>query len=85
MHAPIPFPTDYHCSLRSLELDEPLFASATETQVYFLLEYPHAWDAKAFDDSDLPEAVKAALKQALKGIPGARLLMIKGRPGRSRE
>jgi hypothetical protein len=83
MHAPIPFPTDYRCSQRSLELDEPLFASATETQVYFLLEFPHAWGSKALDESDLPEAVKAALKQALKGISGARLLMIKGRPGRS--
>jgi hypothetical protein len=77
-----PFPTDYSCSLRSLELDEPLIASATETQVYFLLEYTRAWGAKAFEESDLAEAIKAQLKQALKLIPGARLLMIKGRPGR---
>jgi hypothetical protein len=82
MPEPTPFPTDYHCSLRSLELEEPLFASATETQVYFLLEYPQAWGAKAFEESDLPEAVKVALKQAIKRIPGARILMIKGRPGR---
>jgi hypothetical protein len=77
------FPSDYRCSLRSLELDEPLFATATETQVYFLLEYNRTWNAKAFDESDLPEAVKAQVKQALKRIPGARLLMIKGRSGRS--
>jgi hypothetical protein len=78
-----PFPTDYRCSLRSLELDEPLFASATQTQVYFLLEYPQAWGAKAFEESVLPEAVKAGMEQALKRIPGARMLMIKGRPGHS--
>jgi hypothetical protein len=83
MPEPTPFPADYRCSLRSLELDEPLFASATETQVYFLLEYPRAWGAKAFEESDLPEAVKAALKPALKRIPGARILMIKGSSGRS--
>jgi hypothetical protein len=83
MHKPNSFPTDYRCSQRSLELDEPLLASATETQVYFLLEYTQAWGAKAFDESDLPEAVKAHLKQALKDIAGARLLLIKGRPGRS--
>jgi hypothetical protein len=82
MPEPKPFTTDYSCSLRSLELDEPLFASATETQVYFLLEYPQAWGAKAFEESDLAEAVKAQLKQALKQVPAARLLMIKGRPGR---
>jgi hypothetical protein len=83
MHTSESFPTDYRCSLRSLELDEPLFASATETQVYFLLEYARSWGAKALDESDLAEAVKAHLKQALKDIPGARLLLIKGRPGRS--
>jgi hypothetical protein len=77
-----PFPTDYSCSVRSLELEEPLFASATETQVYFLLEYSRSWGAKAFDESDLPEAVKLQVKQALKRIPGARLLTIKGRSGR---
>jgi hypothetical protein len=81
MPEPTPFPTDYRCSLRSLELDEPLFASATETQVYFLLEYTQSWGAKAFEESDLPEAVMAQVKQALKRIPGARLLMIKRRPG----
>jgi hypothetical protein len=73
------FPTDYRCSLRSLELDEPLFASATETRVYFLLEYPQVWGSKAFEESDLPEQIKVQMKQALKGIPGARLLMIKSR------
>lgn len=78
-----PFPTDFRCSLRSLDLDEPLFATATETQVYFLLEYNRAWGAKAFEESDLPEAVKAHLKKALKQIPGARLLMIKNRSSRS--
>jgi hypothetical protein len=83
MPKPTPFPSDYRCSLRSLELDEPLFATATETQVYFLLEYNRAWSAKAFDESDLPQAVKAQVKQALKRIPGARILMIKGRSGRS--
>lgn len=83
MHTPNSFPTDYRCSLRSLELDEPVFASATETQVYFLLEYTRAWGAKAFEESDLPEAVKAHLKKALKDISGARLLLVKRRSKRS--
>ena len=76
MPKPTPFPSDYRCSLRSLELDEPLFATATETQVYFLLEYNQSWGAKAFDESDLPQAVKAQGKQGLERIPGARLPMI---------
>ncbi len=83
MSKPTPFPGDYRCSLSSLELDEPLFATATETQVYFLLEYNQAWNAKAFDESDLPEEVKTQVKQELKRIPGARMLMIKGQSGHS--
>jgi hypothetical protein len=83
MPSSTPFPSDFRCSLRSLDLDEPLFATATETQVYFLLEYNQAWGAKAFEEGDLPEAVKAHLKLALKQIPGARLLMIKNRSSRS--
>jgi hypothetical protein len=82
MSKPTPLPSDYRCSLRSLELDEPLFATATETQVYFLLEYDQVWNTKAFDESDLPEAIKTQVKQELKRIPGARLLMIKGQSGR---
>ena len=39
-------------------------ATATRGDIWFLLEYPYRWGAKAFDESELPETVKAHLNTA---------------------
>ena len=36
---------------------EPLIGTATRVDVWFFIEYPGAWKAKAIDDNDLPGAV----------------------------
>jgi hypothetical protein len=67
----------------SLDVAEPVFATATEAKVWICLEYRGAWAAKAFKASDLPEEVKAPLTAALDATPGSRLQLIR-RPGRTR-
>lgn len=52
------------CSDIAREQNVPLMATATRGDIWFLLEYPYRWGAKAFEESDLPEAVKAHLKAA---------------------
>lgn len=73
----------YFCSLESTTRDEPLLGSAPRADVWFLLEYNGRWGSKAFDESDIPERVKAAINAQLAEIPHARLLLVKqdGRPG----
>ncbi len=44
-----------------------LLGTATQGKVWFLLEYPAAWDAKAFDACNIPEEVKAHLHRRLRG------------------
>lgn len=74
--ATMPSKTAY-CSLFSQQSHEPLIASAIQTRFYFLLEYPHPWGAKALEESDMDEEVKAHLKKATKAISDSRLLLIK--------
>lgn len=64
------------CSAISRGSGELLFGTATQTTTYLLLEYPGAWGAKAFEESDLPEKVKAHLKAASRD-PLTKLLLIK--------
>ncbi len=70
------------CSAHSMQVDEPLFATATPTRVYLLLEYAGPWGAKAFKESDLPEEVKRALNAYVKSDSSAKLLLVK-RPRRA--
>ena len=65
------------CSSISRSNDEQLFGTATQTQVWFLLEYSQIYGAKAFEESDLPEAVKVHLASIVKSTPGARVQLIK--------
>lgn len=69
----------FYCSLHALETGEPLLGTASQGQVWFLLEYSLAWETKAFESSLLPEAVKAHLSTAVRHTPGSRVLMIKRR------
>jgi hypothetical protein len=72
-----PFPT---CSALSSAAGEDLWATATQTTVFFLLEYRQAWGKKAVPESDLPSAVKTFLDDLAKSLPAAKFLLIKGPP-----
>lgn len=69
--------TDQFCSTLSMQAGEPLFASAPQAEVFFLLEYNGAWGVKAFEESGIPTAVKEALSAAAHDLPTAKILLIK--------
>lgn len=64
------------CSVLSAQAGESLYASASRTEHYLLLEYNGAWGAKAFEESQLPEAVKSHLSSAQKKLPNCKLLLL---------
>ena len=66
-----------YCSELSIQAGEPLYASATPTTLYLLLEYEGAWGTKALDESDLPQAVKSRLNAFVKASPLAKLLLLR--------
>ena len=65
------------CSNASLEAAEGLFGTASRVDTYFLLEYSGVWEANAFEQSSLPEAVKSRLGLLLKNLPFTKLLLVK--------
>ena len=65
------------CSTASLEAGEVLFGTAPRVDTYFLLEYSGIWEAKAFEQSSLPEVVKAYIGSLLKRFPFTKLLLVK--------
>lgn len=67
----------FYCADQSRAAAEPLYGTATQVKTWLLLEYRQPWGAKAFEESDLPEAVKAALRGALADLPAARLQLIR--------
>jgi len=69
------------CSVLSQQADEALFATATPTRVYLLLEYRGNWGEKAVEESVIPESVKARLTGFAKSLPAAKLLLIRGHSG----
>ena len=69
------------CSVLSRQADEALFATATPTRVYLLLEYRGNWGEKAVEESVIPESVKARLTGFAKSLPAAKLLLIRGHSG----
>lgn len=77
-------PVDFYCSTLSLEGGEPLYGSASDKRVWFLLEYNPPWGAQAFPESNIPEPVKAHLSAGLSAIPDSNILMLR-QPGRARE
>lgn len=75
--------TDYFCSALSLENHEPLYGSASDKRIWFLLEYNPPWGAQAFPESAIPDPVKAHLSAGLNTIPDSNILMLR-QPGRAR-
>lgn len=72
-------PPEAFCSFLSAQAGESLHATASVGEIWFLLEYSGLWERKAFEQSQLPESVKAHLAGAVKALPGSRVLMIKSR------
>ncbi len=72
-------PPESFCSYLSAQAGESLHATASVGEIWFLLEYSGLWENKAFEQSQLPEAVKAHLAGAVEALPESRVLMIKSR------
>ena len=66
-----------YCSQHAQETGVPLYGTASEAQVWFLLEYSGVWQAKALQDNDLSPAVQAWLDTQTTAIPNSRALFIK--------
>lgn len=67
----------FYCSALSSEVSEQPFGTASTADAWLLLEYSSAWEARAFQESQLTRAVKAHVKKALQAVPRSRLLFIK--------
>lgn len=70
-------PSNYFCSIASIEANEPIFGSAPRADVWFLLEYDGRWGSKALLESEISSEVKSHLHRSLENIPNSRLLLIK--------
>ena len=71
----------FRCSVRSLELGEPCYGTASQVRRWILVEQPGPWGSDAVMSSRLPEDIATRLR-ALARMAGARLLLIR-RHGRS--
>lgn len=67
----------FFCCQHSRSVEEQLFASVKPNRIWFLLEYPYPWGARAFDESELSAPVKRYLSNLLAETPGSKLLFIK--------
>jgi hypothetical protein len=67
----------FFCSQLSRKIGEPIFATASRHDVWFLLEYKHYWYPQVLPQSDLPSPVKIWLSSNLRATPRSRLLFIK--------
>ena len=74
---------NFCCTDFALEKDVPLIGTATQGDVWILLEYPDRWGAKAILESDLPQSVKDVLENIAQ--PGVRLRSLLIRDDLSRQ
>ncbi len=75
---------DQYCSHLSFTSGEAIYGTAGNgTDVWFVLEYPGVWGAKAMEESKLDDALKEHLQQAVAATPGSRLQLIKRRESRN--
>jgi hypothetical protein len=71
------------CSDLSRENDEPLAATASRIDYWFLIEYRGLWTRDALPGSGLSDQVKQHLRDQVAAVPHGRLLFIR-RPDRRR-
>ena len=72
------------CSMLSRERGEQVFGTASQAQVWLLLEYSHPMGTKAFEESNLPEPVKKHLDSFVENRPGSKVQLIKRPSNRSK-
>ena len=72
----------FFCSELSRRAGERAAGTASTGAVWLLLEYPHGWGWKAFEESALPPEVKRFFKDTLARIRHSRILFIKTDRGR---
>lgn len=77
--------SDFYCSQLAREADEPLFGTALQAEVWFLLEVNQPWAAQATSDNKLPRPVQAWLAAQVAAGPSRRLQFIRqDRAGRQK-
>lgn len=74
-----------YCTDIAIEQGVPLLGSATTGDVWLLVEYSGRWANKAFEESHLPEAVKAHLSAVQPEGRRVRILMIQQAASKQRE
>jgi hypothetical protein len=75
----------FYCSELSRRAGELSAGSASTGAVWLLLEYPHGWGRRAFEESALSEGVKRFLKNSMARVRHSRLLFVKTDRGRREE
>jgi hypothetical protein len=73
----------FFCSELSRLSGERSAGTASTGAVWLLLEYPHGWGRRAFEESALPPEVKQFFKETMARIKHSRLLFIKTDRGRA--
>jgi hypothetical protein len=71
---------DITCSAWSAQTAEQLFGTAPTVKTWFLLEYEGRWEPDAFENSDLPPAVKDHLLRHSLTVPQPRIQVIRQKP-----
>jgi len=75
----------FFCTDLAWEYGIPLVGTATRGDIWFLLEYNGRWGAKAFEESSLPQEVKAHINAAQQPGVEMRTLLIKQDQSRTRQ
>ncbi|MBX3080641.1 MAG: hypothetical protein KF716_03340 [Anaerolineae bacterium] len=65
------------CAEMSMQVGEPLMATASRVDVWFVLETDQVFGVEAFAEVQLPDAVRAHLAAALKAVPQSRMQLIR--------
>ncbi len=68
---------DFFCSDLAREYEVPIIGTATRGDIWFLVEYNGTWGAKAFEESDIPQAVKHFLSDFAVAGKRVRILLIR--------
>ncbi len=67
----------FFCTDLAWQYGVPLMGTATRGDIWIMLEYPGRWEARAFDDSSLPPAVKTRIASIAPQDRTARTLLIR--------
>ncbi|HEX8558065.1 MAG TPA: sucrase ferredoxin [Pyrinomonadaceae bacterium] len=73
----------FFCSELSRRSGEVAAGTASTGAVWLLLEYPHGWGRRAFEESAVPPEVKAFFNDATARIKHSRVLLVKTDRGRA--